>query len=534
MSLSDDKAVDIVSSDSRDEPHNATSPEGGQHRVLHVLYLLTAVFVLFLNFFLAQYDKFILSYFQADVIASLNLTAVDYAVLSGYATSIVYALLAIPVAFIADYTSARVWTLAVAALWYSLCTLLQGLSHNFWQILLARIGMGIGQAPVEALSISLISDLVDPGWLFLCESALYVAVYVGEAVSGQIATAFNATGTPWNDALKAIGIVGMVLAVIIRLILREPLRRKSLVPTAVEIEGSEHGTPHRLNRAKIQFLASLSQVIRMRSFWLLTLSSGSRQFSGNVFGWYVSIAISSSGSAIQSLTNEQMPAYLTSIYTKESDLLSKYGIIVGAVGSVAVLLGGILSSIAKTREGRAKIALLLTVIGGIISAPFVVVMVFSLLAANGHQDQGTTILYGSMSAAYITAELWLGAFASVLALILPPQTKTFCLAIYTSTIILIYSSAPEMIGLSVRHYTVGSPAYIVETRKILAILIPVGYVLGAVGFLYAIREVGRDLRGDYPERVTIKRKLCFGMGASLLASLTIALFVVSLTIKGEQ
>ena len=229
-----------------------------------------------------------------------------------------------------------------------------------------------------------------------------------------------------------------------------------------------------------------------------------------------------------------MPAYLTSIYTNESNLLSRYGIIVGVVGSVAVLLGGVLSSMGKTREGRAKIALLLTGIGGVVSAPFVIVMVFSLLAAHGHQHRGTTILYGSMSAAYITAELWLGAFASVLAMILPPQTKTFCLAIYTSTIILIYSSAPEMIGLSVRRYTVGSAAYIEETRKILAILIPVGYVLGAVGFLYAIREVDRDLKGEYAERMTTRRKAAFGLGAALLASLTIALFVVSLTIKGEQ
>jgi MFS family permease len=132
-------------------------------------YLALAIFILFLNFFLAQYDKFVLSYFQAEVIKSLNLSSSDYGVLSGYATGIVYALLALPVAFIADYVHARVWVLTVAALWWSLCVLFQGLSHSFWQILLARIGMGIGQAPVEALSISLISDLVEAKWLFLAE-----------------------------------------------------------------------------------------------------------------------------------------------------------------------------------------------------------------------------------------------------------------------------------------------------------------------------------------------------------------------------
>ena len=137
--------------------------------LLSTVYLAIAVFLIFLNFFLAQYDKFVLSYFQAEVISSLNLSSADYGILSGYATGIVYALLALPIAFIADYVEARVWVLTVAALWWSLCVLFQGLSQTFWQILLARIGMGIGQAPVEALSISLISDLVDARWLFFAQ-----------------------------------------------------------------------------------------------------------------------------------------------------------------------------------------------------------------------------------------------------------------------------------------------------------------------------------------------------------------------------
>ena len=125
-----------------------------------------SLLLLFLNYFLAQFDKFVLSYFQDEVITSLNLSQSQYGVLSGYATGIVYALLALPTAYIADYTSARVWVLMVAALWWSLCVVFQGLSNNFWQILLARIGMGIGQAPVEAISVSLISDLMGKKYVF--------------------------------------------------------------------------------------------------------------------------------------------------------------------------------------------------------------------------------------------------------------------------------------------------------------------------------------------------------------------------------
>ena len=151
---------------SADSPSYLNSSSG---KIVSKLYIAVSILLLFLNFFLAQYDKFVLSYFQANVIDSLHLSSNDYGILSGFATGMVYALLAIPVAFVADYTEARIWVLSVAALSWSLCVLFQGLSHNFWQILLARIGMGIGQAPVEALSISIISDLVEPKWLFLSE-----------------------------------------------------------------------------------------------------------------------------------------------------------------------------------------------------------------------------------------------------------------------------------------------------------------------------------------------------------------------------
>src|ERR1700742_4114533 len=110
-----------------------------KHSAFSILRLAVAIILLFLNYFLAQFDKFVLSYFQTEVIESLSLTSTQYGILSGYATGICYALFALPVAFVADYTSARVWVLSVSAAWWSLCVVFQGLSHNFWQILLARI-----------------------------------------------------------------------------------------------------------------------------------------------------------------------------------------------------------------------------------------------------------------------------------------------------------------------------------------------------------------------------------------------------------
>lgn len=72
-----------VSEDRQDIVLETRKPGG----LLHNLYITLSIFVLFLTFFVAQFDKFILSYFQDDVIKSLKLSSIDYGILSGYATS---------------------------------------------------------------------------------------------------------------------------------------------------------------------------------------------------------------------------------------------------------------------------------------------------------------------------------------------------------------------------------------------------------------------------------------------------------------
>ncbi|KAG9237300.1 major facilitator superfamily domain-containing protein [Amylocarpus encephaloides] len=507
--------TEVVAYSSSPLPHSSPTTETGNQHVLvcrptvPLWRVGIAVALLLTNYFLAQYDKFILSYFQSEVTSSLSMSLSEYGILSGYATGIVYALLAIPVAYLADYTGYRVWILSVSALWWSLCVIFQGLSHNFWQILLARIGMGIGQAPVEALSVSLISDLVGKEWVFFAESVLYVGVYIGEAISAQIATAFKKTDTPWNTAMKAIGIVGLAVAVLVRVVIREPARQTSLKQGG---ESLEIDSPRHAHTVKSDFVATLKHVLRMRSFWLLTISAGFRQLSGNVFGYY-------------------MPGYLSSIYPSQTNLLSNYGIIVGVVGSFSVVAGGLISSFLSRRTVMTP--LYMTAIGGMISSIFVVLMIFSKAAAGGSESRGTTILYGVMSAAYLTAETWLGAFNSLLVLLLPPQYKTFGLAIYMSTLVLMYSTGPQIMAFALRNIDVNSEGYIKRVRIVLAVLIPLGYWLAGVGFLFCVRKVRQDIQGDYVQQgeMSPTRKWSFTAFAVLLGCLVIALFVNSLIFR---
>lgn len=337
---------------------------------------------------------------------------------------------------------------------------------------------------------------------------MYLGVYIGEAISAQIASAFKKTDTPWNTALKAIGIVGVVVAILVRLVIREPDRQTSLK------KGEENdliGRPGHARSAKNDFVATLRYVILMRSFWMLTVSAGFRQLSGNVFGYY-------------------MPGYLSSIYS-QSNLLSNYGIIVGVVGSFSVVAGGLISSILSRKTVMTP--LYMTAIGGMISSIFVILMIFSKSLAGGDETRGATILYGVMSAAYLTAETWLGAFNSLLALLLPPQYKTFGLSIYMSTLVLIYSTGPQIMSLALRNIEVNSEGYVERVRIVLAVLIPLGYWIAGVGFLLAIAKVRQDIQGNYVQqgKISKRRKLSFTAFAVLLGFLVIALFVTSLIFR---
>ena len=333
-----------------------------------------------------------------------------------------------------------------------------------------------------------------------------MGVYVGEAISAQIATAFKKTDTPWNTAMKAIGIVGLVVAILVRVVIQEPARQTSLKQGE---ESFEIDSPRNAHTAKNDFVATLKHVLRMRSFWLLTISAGFRQLSGNVFGYY-------------------MPGYLSSIYPSQTNLLSNYGIIVGVVGSFSVVAGGLTSSFLLRRT--VVLPLYMTAFGGMISSIFVVLMIFSKTAAGGDESRGTTILYGAMSAAYLTAETWLGAFNSLLVLLLPPQYKTFGLSIYMSTLVLMYSTGPQIMALALRNIDVDSEGYVKSVRIVLAILIPLGYWLAGIGFLVCVRKVRQDIQGDSVQQgeMSRTRKMSYAAFVMLLGCLVIALFVTSL------
>lgn len=178
--------------------------------------------LLTITYFFSYMDRYILSILLEDIKADLLLSDTQLGILSGIAFALFYATLGVPVAWLADRWNRRNIISIALALW-SAMTALCGLAQNFGQLLAARIGVGVGEAGSSPPSHSIIADLYPPE-----KRASALAIYtLGVTVGAGAGTILGGTITyyfDWRTAFLAVGLPGILLAVIVRLFAVEPPR----------------------------------------------------------------------------------------------------------------------------------------------------------------------------------------------------------------------------------------------------------------------------------------------------------------------
>lgn len=116
------------------------------------------VTVLFLAYMLSYVDRTIIALLVEPLRADLGLSDIEISVLQGLAFAVFYTTLSVPIAVLADRYSRRL-IIGIGVLFWSLMTSVCGLAQNFWHLLLARMGVGIGEATLSPAAFSLIGDL---------------------------------------------------------------------------------------------------------------------------------------------------------------------------------------------------------------------------------------------------------------------------------------------------------------------------------------------------------------------------------------
>jgi MFS family permease len=201
----------------------------------------------------------------------LGLTNTELGLLIGLAFAVFYTFVAIPIAWLADRFN-RVNILSIALATWSAFTALTGLANNFVQVALARMGVGIGEAGGSPPSHSIISDMYPKE-----ERASALGVYSMGIPLGIMAAYFVTASlmdvsedqVNWRQIFIFLGLTGIALAVVVKLVLKEPVRGAMELTSGTTI-------------SKPPFLESLKVLMRIPAWWAMCF--------GIAFGSFVSYA----------------------------------------------------------------------------------------------------------------------------------------------------------------------------------------------------------------------------------------------------
>lgn len=196
----------------------AASPEAVKER-------RWALFMLVVISTLAFIDRSILNTVGQAIKDDLGISDLQLGLLGGAAFAMIYGVLGIPVARLAERRN-RVAIISVAVATWSAMTVLCGLAASFTQLLLARIGVGVGEAGANAPAQSIVADYYPPHQRATAIGILGLATPAG-LVLGGIGGAFIAEHFGWRAAFLVVGLPGLAVALLAWLTVQEPGRGQS-------------------------------------------------------------------------------------------------------------------------------------------------------------------------------------------------------------------------------------------------------------------------------------------------------------------
>ena len=216
----------------------------------YVLIVLTIAYALNIA------DRFSISTLIEPIRLELRLSDSGIAFLTGVALALFYVTVGIPIAALADRSNRRN-ILAVALAVWSAMTALCGLAQSYSQLLLARFGVGIGEAGGTPPSTSILADKFPaarrPMALTVFALGACLGAWLGSSVAGAAAERRG-----WRAAFLVLGLPGLIVALIVALTVREP-RRGQLDAASAASANEQSGTL----RASLRFIANQRSAVHL-------------------------------------------------------------------------------------------------------------------------------------------------------------------------------------------------------------------------------------------------------------------------------
>lgn len=207
------------------------APESTSRHAWYVAAMLSAAYLLSIM------DRYLLSVVLEDVKRDLRLTDTQLGVLQGPSMVLLFLVASIPIGRLADIANRKLIVVAGLAVW-TLCTLSAGLADNFIELMLTRLGVGLGEAALLPCAMSLIasyfsSDKLSRGIAIYSMGGTFgrAAAFAGGgavlawlAMRGGLDVPMIGTVRPWQGVFVTAGVLGLIFALIFLLTVREPAR----------------------------------------------------------------------------------------------------------------------------------------------------------------------------------------------------------------------------------------------------------------------------------------------------------------------
>ena len=224
-------------------------------------------------------DRYVISTVMESIKIDLHVTDGQLALLTGTALAVFYVLAGIPISALADRYSRRNIISAALVIWSAL-TVFTGMSRNFAQMFMARVGVGVGESGGTPPSTSMLADWFWPHQrtfvLTFWALGASLGAWIGADVAGRIADAYG-----WRTAFYAMGVPGLVMGILIFLTIREPQRGA--------MDGNDTTTAHAaVERAqvKVPMITALKTIISQPATMHLMMGSAVTALWGWGLMWW--------------------------------------------------------------------------------------------------------------------------------------------------------------------------------------------------------------------------------------------------------
>jgi len=237
-------------------------------------------------------DRQILALLIEPIREDLQISDTQFSLLHGLAFSLFYAFMGIPIARLADSRSRPAIIAAGIFLW-SLATAATGLGKSFWHVFAARMGVGVGEAALSPAAYSMITDLFPKEKLGRALAVYSIGSFIGGGLAfliggavisalgdmQSVAVPFVGEMRPWQITFFAVGLPGILLALVFAVTVKDPTRGHDQA-----LQRASFGDTLKYIRANGKFFFSVYIGFTLTAVSLFGLMSWLPAFLGRKYG----------------------------------------------------------------------------------------------------------------------------------------------------------------------------------------------------------------------------------------------------------